>query len=73
LNAKQAGADFVCTACTYCQMQFEPKNHSELMPQDGDSAIPAVLISQLIGLSLGLDETDIGLADENRLKLLVSA
>ena len=72
-NAKQAGADFVCTACTYCQMQFESKNHTELIPQDGDSAMPAVLISQLIGLSIGLDQADIGLSDENRQMLMVTA
>ncbi len=56
LNAKQAGADFVCTACTYCQMQFEQKNQSEFIPQNGDRIIPAVLISQLIGLSIGMED-----------------
>ena len=70
VNVKQAGADFVCTACTYCQMQFEQKNQSELMPQNSDRIIPAVLISQLIGLSIGLEEEPIGIGDENRQNLL---
>ena len=70
LNAKQSGADFVCTACTYCQMQFEQKNQSELIAQDSGTTIPAVLISQLIGLSIGMEEADIGLSDENRQKLM---
>jgi len=69
LNAKQAGADFVCTACTYCQIQFEQKNQSEFIPQNGDRIIPAVLISQLIGLSIGLEAEDIGLGDANQQKL----
>jgi heterodisulfide reductase subunit B len=73
LNAKQAGADFVCTACTYCQMQFKPKNQSEFMSQNGDPIIPAVLISQLIGLSIGLEDEEIGIGEENRQKLMVSA
>ena len=73
LNAKQAGADFVCTACTYCQMQFEQKHQSGLIPQDNDQTVPAILISQLIGLSIGMDETEIGLSDENRQKLMVGA
>jgi len=73
LNAKQAGADFVCTACTYCQMQFEQKYQSEFIPQNGDRIIPAVLISQLIGLSIGLEDEDIGLGDENRQKLMAYA
>jgi heterodisulfide reductase subunit B len=65
-NAKQAGADFVCTACTYCQMQFEQKNQVELISQNSDRTIPAVLISQLIGLSIGMEDEEIGLGDENR-------
>ena len=73
LNAKQAGADFVCTACTYCQMQFEQNNHSEFIPQNGDRTIPAVLISQLIGLSIGMEDENKGLGDEKRQKLRVSA
>ena len=73
LNAKQAGADFVCTACTYCQMQFEQKIQSETIQQDSERTIPAVLISQLIGLSIGLGDEEIGLSDENRQKLMVNA
>ncbi len=73
LNAKQAGADFVCTACTYCQMQFEQKQSSELVPNSHDSILPSILISQLIGLSIGMKDEEIGLGDENRQKLMVSA
>ena len=73
LNAKQAGADFVCTACTYCQMQFEQKSHTDLIALDRDATIPAVLISQLIGLSLGMEDKEIGLGDENRQMLMVRA
>jgi heterodisulfide reductase subunit B len=73
LNAKQAGADFVCTACTYCQMQFEQKNQSEIIAINGDQNIPAVLISQLIGLSIGMEDEEIGLGDEDRQMLKVRA
>jgi heterodisulfide reductase subunit B len=72
LNAKHSGADFVCTACTYCQMQFEQKNQSEIIPQESGTTIPAVLISQLIGLSIGMEEAEIGLTDENRQNLLAN-
>ena len=72
-NAKQAGADFVCTACTYCQMQFEQKQSSELAPNSDDPILPSILISQLIGLSIGMKDEEIGLGDENRQKLMVSA
>jgi heterodisulfide reductase subunit B len=63
LNAKQAGADFVCTACTYCQMQFNDKNQGECFPQHDGRIIPAVLISQLIGLSVGMEDEMIGPGD----------
>lgn len=70
MNAKRAGADFVCTACTYCQMQFEQKNQTESIPLIGDQNIPAVLISQLIGLSIGLEDKEIGIGDEKQEMLL---
>ena len=73
LNAKQAGADFVCTACTYCQMQFEQKHQSGLISLDNDQTVPAILISQLIGLSMGMADEEIGLGDENRQMLMVRA
>jgi heterodisulfide reductase subunit B len=73
LNAKQAGADFICTACTYCQMQFEQKSQSDLIPLDYEQFIPAILISQLVGLSIGLEEEVLGLKEEIRQKLLASA
>jgi heterodisulfide reductase subunit B len=73
LNAKQAGADFVSTACTYCQMQFDQKNQSELISPDSGANIPAILISQLIGLSIGMADEEIGLGDEYRRKLMVRA
>jgi heterodisulfide reductase subunit B len=73
LNAIQAGADFVCTACTYCQMQFEQKQSSELAPNSDDPILPSILISQLIGLSIGMKDEEIGLGNENRQKLMVSA
>jgi len=73
LNAKQAGADYICTACTYCQMQFEQKSQSDLIPLGNEQFVPAILISQLIGLSIGLDEDVLGLKDEIRQNLLVSA
>ena len=73
MNAKQAGADYICTACTYCQMQFEQKSQSDLIPQLEDQTIPAILISQLIGLSVGMEEEILGLGNETLQKLLAHA
>ena len=73
LNARHAGADYVCTACTYCQIQFEQKSQSDLIPQIDEPLIPAILISQLIGLSIGMEEAEIGLSDENRQQVMACA
>ena len=72
-NAKQAGADFVCTACTYCQMQFEQKSQSDLIPRDDEDFTSSILVSQLIGLSIGLDEAALGVGDDVRNKITVRA
>lgn len=70
-NAKLAGADYVCTACTYCQLQFEHKNQSEIFPHNDERIIPSILISQLLGLSIGLKEDNLCLSDEIRRQLSV--
>ncbi len=61
VDAKAAGAQVVCTACTYCQLQFD--THRELlhehMPLEGAPA--SVLYPQLLGLALGLDREALGL------------
>ena len=69
-NARQAGADCVCTACTYCQMQFEHKQSSEATAGNYQDPIPSILISQLIGLSVGLSEDEIGIRDAHLKKLM---
>ena len=72
-NAGQAGADCICTACTYCQMQFGQKSQPDLVPLDRKQFVPAILVSQLIGMSIGLDEESLGLKEEIRQKLLIHA
>ena len=60
-DARQAGADTLCTACTYCQVQFGQVQHSlgaALIPEP----LPSVLFPQLLGLSMGLPPEDLGLS-----------
>ena len=59
-DAASVGADVVATACTYCQLQFD-KERGALMRNDPlRKAPPAVLVTQLIGLALGLDSEGFG-------------
>lgn len=65
LDARSAGADLLCTACTYCQLQLDGGRGALLAasPLDSplDKAPPAVLYPQLLGTALGLAETETGL------------
>ena len=64
LDARSAGADVLCTACTYCQLQFEG-SHAEPSADSPlnilDKAPPAVLYPHLLGTALGLDEATLGM------------
>lgn len=60
-DAKGAGADFICVACTYCQIQFDRIRADHM--REPDSILiegpPSILFPQLLGLSMGLAESDL--------------
>lgn len=61
LNGKQAGAEYLCTACPYCQMQFDTVQKMILSIRGTDHHIPSLLYSQLLGLSMGIERDLLGL------------
>jgi heterodisulfide reductase subunit B len=67
-SAMAAGADFICTACTYCQMQLDAPCEFSAGSVDNRADQPsALLFPQLLGLSMGLDEAVLGL-EKNRIR-----
>lgn len=66
VNGKQAGADYLCVACTYCQIQFDTVQQMIVDEKGQDYALPSILYPQLLGLSMGIDGKKLGL-DMNRL------
>lgn len=52
-TARKAGADYICTACTHCQMQYETMEPS---PAIDDINLTPLLFTQLLGAALGLSE-----------------
>jgi heterodisulfide reductase subunit B len=62
-NAKQAGADYLCVVCTYCQLQFDRVQHILLSQRSPEYQLPSILYTQLLGLSLGIDGETLGLAE----------
>lgn len=52
-DAREAGADCLCTGCPWCQMQLTEQ-------VEGDR-LPTLLYAQLVGLALGLSPRELGL------------
>ncbi|MBW1806098.1 MAG: hypothetical protein JRJ06_07000 [Deltaproteobacteria bacterium] len=65
-DAKQSGADYLCVACSYCQVQFDRVQRMCSEKRGINHNIPSILYTQLLGLTLGVDEKTLGL-DQNEL------
>jgi len=65
-DARQSGAQVLCTACTYCQMQFDTAQADLPETAGGRGRLPALLYPQLLGWSMGLPERVLGLS-KNRI------
>jgi heterodisulfide reductase subunit B len=60
-DARQSGAGYLCDSCTYCHMQFDDVQQMMVKSgRGGDQALPAILYTQLLGLSLGIDKEALG-------------
>jgi heterodisulfide reductase subunit B len=59
-SALDSGAEALCTACPHCHLQFEAVQSSTPA-----AAIRTMLLTQLLGLALGLSEEALGMSDAN--------
>ncbi len=57
----KAGADYLCTACPYCQLQFDQVQKESASEWGLERSLPAILYPQLLGLCMGIDKEDLGL------------
>jgi len=60
-DGKKSGADYVCAACPYCHIQFDKVQKLILSQRNVNHALPSVLYTQLLGLTLGIDRKVLGL------------
>ncbi|MEE8541203.1 MAG: heterodisulfide reductase-related iron-sulfur binding cluster, partial [Desulfobacterales bacterium] len=60
-NGKQAGADYLCVACPWCQMQFDNVQKQMHPNRKSDGLLPSILYPQLLGLAMGADPQTLGL------------
>jgi heterodisulfide reductase subunit B len=60
-NGRASGADYLCTACTYCQIQFDTVQQMILSQRGLNLPLPSILYPQLLGLSMGIHSETLGL------------
>ena len=66
-NGKKAGADYLCTACPWCHLQFDAVQKM-MISQNGSEPLASIVYPQLLGLCMGLDEKTLGI-DMNQIDL----
>ncbi len=66
-NALDAKADYFCSACPFCHMQFDVIQQ-EMITRENETPLASVLYPQLLGLAMGMKPIDLGL-DKNRLDI----
>ena len=59
-DAHRAGAAYICTACPYCQLQFDHVQKT-MVSKNGNEALASIVYPQLLGLCLGIDEETLGI------------
>lgn len=64
----EAGASFLCTACPYCQLQFDQVQQRMIHLNGGMKPLPSILYPQLLGLCMGMDAGSLGLG-QNQLDI----
>ncbi len=67
-EAKKSGADYLCVACVYCQLQFDRVQQMMITRRGVNDQLPSILFPQLLGLALGIDEGTLGI-NHNKLDL----
>jgi len=66
-DGKKGGADYLCSACPYCHLQFDTVQEM-MVSGNGSDPLASVLYPQLLGLSMGIDEKILGIG-MNRLDI----
>jgi heterodisulfide reductase subunit B len=62
-SARQAGAQFICTACPYTQLQLDGVQMRMAAASDNGEPIAPILYPQLLGLCMGIDEKTLGISN----------
>ena len=61
-SARDAGAQFICTACPYTQLQFDGVQMRLTSQSDDTEPLAAILYPQLLGLCMAIDPQTLGIS-----------
>jgi heterodisulfide reductase subunit B len=61
-SARKAGAQFICTACPYTQLQFDGVQMRMNTQSNNGEPLAPILYPQLLGLCMGIDEKILGIS-----------
>jgi heterodisulfide reductase subunit B len=67
-SAREAGANYLCTACPYTHLQFDRVQQQIAADFENWESVAPILYPQLLGLCLGIGEKALGLTN-NRLEI----
>ncbi|MBW1743025.1 MAG: CoB--CoM heterodisulfide reductase iron-sulfur subunit B family protein [Deltaproteobacteria bacterium] len=67
-DAKNAGANFITTGCTFCQVQFDTVQKTMGAEGGSNHHLPSILYPQLLGLCMGINKDALGL-DRNEIDI----
>jgi heterodisulfide reductase subunit B len=67
-DGKKSGAHYLCTACPYCQMQFDTVQKRIRAARGSEYQLPSILYTQLLALRMGVEKELLGL-DMTRMPL----
>ncbi len=54
VDAGSSGADYLCVACPYCQMQFDRAQQTMVSHPDINHHLSSIVYPQLLGISMGI-------------------
>jgi heterodisulfide reductase subunit B len=61
-SAREAGAQFICTACPYTHLQLDGVQKRMVAQSESAELLAPILYPQLLGLSMGIDPKTLGIS-----------
>jgi len=67
-DGTQSGADYLCTACPWCQLQFDNVQKIINIKRGSNHLLPSIVFPQILGIAMGMNAKDLGV-DMNQIDI----